>query len=78
MILISTLQTFRFWVVIFQFRRPIEFWSLNLYDTPGLAPRMNVLFWGIGEFPVSYANRDTSYNMKRDFYLDVYTIFKHD
>ena len=24
--------------------------SLNLYDTPGLAPRMNVLFWGPGDF----------------------------
>ena len=36
--------------------------SLNLYDTPGLAPRMNVLFWGPGDFPVSYSNRDTSRN----------------
>ena len=34
----------------------------NLYDTPGLAPRMNVLFWGQGDFPVSYSNRDTSRN----------------
>ena len=25
--------------------------SLNLYDMPGLAPRMNVLFWGPGDFP---------------------------
>ena len=36
--------------------------SLNLYDTPGLAPLMNVLFWGPGDFPVSYSNRDTSRN----------------
>ena len=36
--------------------------SLNLYDTPGLAPRMNVLFWGPGDFPVSYSNRDTLWN----------------
>ena len=36
--------------------------SLNLYDTPGLAPRVNVLFWGPGDFPVSYSNRDTSRN----------------
>ena len=36
--------------------------SLNLYDTPGLAPRMNVLFWGPGDFAVSYSNRDTSRN----------------
>ena len=25
---------------------------LSLYDTPGLAPIMNVLFWGPGDFPV--------------------------
>ena len=36
--------------------------SLNLYDTPGLAPRMNVLFLGPGDFPVSYSNRYTSWN----------------
>ena len=36
--------------------------SLNLYDTPGLAPHMNVLFYGPGDFPVSYSNRDTSWN----------------
>ena len=34
----------------------------HLYDTPGLAPRMNVLFWGPGDFPVSYSNRDTLWN----------------
>ena len=44
------------------FRQPMEFLSLNLYDTPGLAPRMNVLYWGPGDFPVSYSNRDTSRN----------------
>ena len=36
--------------------------SLNLYYTPGIAPRMNVLFWVPGDFPVSYSNRDTSWN----------------
>ena len=36
--------------------------SLNFYDTPGLAHRMNVLFWGPGDFPVSNSNRDTSWN----------------
>ena len=49
--LISTSQTFRSWVVIFHLRQPMEFLSLNLYDTPGLAPRMNVLYWGPGDFP---------------------------
>ena len=43
-------------------RRPMACLSLNLYDTPGLAPRMNVLFWGPGDFPVSYSNRDTLWN----------------
>ena len=35
---------FRSLLVIFHFRRPIAFISLSLYYTPGLAPRMNVLF----------------------------------
>ena len=35
---------------------------LNLYDTPGLAPRMNVLLLGPCDFPISYSNRDTSWN----------------
>ena len=46
MISISTSQTFRSWVVIFHLRKPMGLLSLNLYDTPGLAPRMNVLYWG--------------------------------
>ena len=33
--------------------------SLSLYDTPGLAPHMNVLFWRPDNFPI---NRDTSWN----------------
>ena len=58
---ISTSQTSRSWVVIFHLRRPMAFLSLSLYDTSGLA-RMNALFWGPGDFPVSYSNRDTSWN----------------
>ena len=30
------------------------FLSLSLHDTPRLAPRMNILFRGPGDFPVSY------------------------
>ena len=41
---------------------PMACLSLNLYDTPGLAPCMNVLFWGPGDFPVSYSNKDTLLN----------------
>ena len=62
MISISTSQTFRSWVVIFYLRRPMACLSFNLYDTPGLALRMNVLFWGQGDFPVSNSNRDTLWN----------------
>ena len=62
MVSISTSQTFRSWVVIFHHRRPMACLSLNLYDTPGLATRMNVLFWRPGDFPVSYSNRDTFWN----------------
>ena len=40
MISISNSQTFCSWLVIFHLRRPLAFLSLNLYDTPGLAPRM--------------------------------------
>ena len=43
-------------------RRPMAFLFLNWYDTPGLALRMNVLFWGPSDYPVSYANSDTSWN----------------
>ena len=62
MISSSTSQTFHSCVVIFHLRRSMEYLSLNLYDMPGLAPRMNVLFWGPGDFPVSYSNRDTLWN----------------
>ena len=56
MISISTSLTFRSWVhvVIFHLRQPMVFLSLKFYDTHWLARRMNVLFWGPGDFPVSY------------------------
>ena len=34
----------------------------NLYDTPGLATQMVILFFGPCDFQVSYTNRDTSWN----------------
>ena len=55
-------KLFRSWVVILHLHRPMAFWSLNLYDTPGLAPRMHILSWGPGDFPVSYSNRNTSWD----------------
>ena len=39
-------------------RRLMAFLSLSLFDMAGCAPRMNVLSWGSGEFPVSNSNRD--------------------
>ena len=36
--------------------------SHSLYDMPGLAPRMKVLFWGRHEFQKSFSNRDASRN----------------
>ena len=49
-------------IVIFNLRRTVAFLSLNLYDTPGLPPRMNVLFWGPGDIPGNYLNSYTSWN----------------
>ena len=45
--------------VIFHLCNHMAFLSLNLYDTPVLAPPMNVLFLGPGDIPVSFINRDT-------------------
>ena len=64
MISVSTSQTLRTWVVIFYLRRPMayRYLSLSLYDTPGIAPNMNVFFWGPGDFPVRYSNSILSWN----------------
>ena len=59
MIFISTSQTFRSLVVIFHLRPPNAFLSLSFYDTPGLDPRMNVLFWGPGELLKLFLPRGT-------------------
>ena len=72
MISISTSQIFRSWVVIFHLRRPMAFLSFNLYDTPGLAPRMNVSFWGPCGFPVVYSNMDTSWNAWKSSFRKFY------
>ena len=44
-------------------RPPMAFLSHNLSDTPGLAPLMNVLFWGRCDFPISFSGRDMSRNV---------------
>ena len=62
MILISRSQIFRSSVVIFHLLQAYGVLSLSLFDTPGFSPRINVLFWGPGDFSVSYSNRDASWN----------------
>ena len=57
-ILISILQTFRSWAATSHLRPPMAFLSHNSSDTPGLAPLMNVLFWGRCDFPISFSGRD--------------------
>ena len=49
----------------------MTFLSLSLYDTPGPAPRMNILYWGLCAFPVSYSNRDNSFNTLNRRYGDL-------
>ena len=60
---ISILQTFRSWVATSHLRPPMAFLSHNSFDTPGLAPFMNVLFWGRCDFPISFWSRDMSRNV---------------
>ena len=59
---ISTSHIFRSWVEIFQPRPPTTSLFRSLYDLPGLAPRMDVLFRVRGDFQISFSNRDTSRN----------------
>ena len=56
-ILISILQNFRSRAVTSHLRPPMAFLSQNSSDTPGLAPLMNVLFWGRCDFTVSFSGR---------------------
>ena len=65
---------FRSWVAIYQFLPPIASSSHSLYNLPGFAPRMDVLFWGRNDFQISFSNRDTPRNAKnhhlRSFMVD--------
>ena len=62
-ILISILQSFRSWVSTSHLRPPMACFSNNSSDTPGLAPHMNVLFWGRCDFPISFPGRYMSRNV---------------
>ena len=55
---ISILKTFHSWVALFHLRQRMVFLFHILYDMPGLAPQINVLFWGQRDFPISFSNRD--------------------
>ena len=59
---ISILQTLRSWVETSHLRPPVAFLFHNSSDTPGLAPLMNVLFWGRCDLPISVSGRDMSRN----------------
>ena len=59
---ISISQIFRSCVAIYQHRPPLASLSHSLYDIPGLAPPMNVIFWGRHDFQISFSNSDTSRN----------------
>ena len=59
----SISQTFRSWVAIFHLRQPMVFSSHSSYGMPGLAPLMDVLFWGRRDFHLSSSDRDMSWNV---------------
>ena len=59
----SISQTFRSWAAIFHLRQPMAFLSHSSYGMPGLAPLMNVLFWGRRDFHISFSGRDMSGNV---------------
>ena len=61
---ISISQMFHSWVATHQLRPPMASLSHNLYDMPGPAPHMDVLFWGQHGFQISFSNRDTSRNVE--------------
>ena len=56
----KTLLKINSWVATSHLRPPMAFISHNSSDTPGLAPLMNVLFWGRCDFPISFSGREMS------------------
>ena len=59
---ISISHMFRSWVALYQLRLPMASLWRSLYDMPGLAPRLNVLFWGRQDLAISFSNSETSRN----------------
>ena len=54
---ISILQTYRSWVATSRLLPPKTFLSHNSSDTPGFAPLMSVLFWGMCGFPINFSRK---------------------
>ena len=54
----STTYNWSFWAATSHLRPPMAFLSHNSSDTQGLAPLMNVSFWGRRDFPISFSGRD--------------------
>ena len=46
-----------------EFRQPMVYLSHSSYGMPGLAPLMNVLFWGRRDFSLSSSDRDMLWNV---------------
>ena len=68
---IPTAHTFRSWVIIFNLRSPMAF-CLIAY-MPGLAPYINALFWGSGDFQINYANIE---RLKSYFEMQLITLIR--
>ena len=57
------ITNFPTWVATSHLRPPMAFLSHNSSDTSGLAPLMNVLFWGRCDLSISFSGRDMSRNV---------------
>ena len=67
----SISQIFHSWVATYQLRPPVASLSHNLYDIPGPALRMDILFWGQHDFQISFSNRVVSGNVSNRHWRSV-------
>ena len=56
----SMSKAFRSWVTVFLLYQPMAFLSHSSYDMLGLAPLMNVLFWGRCDLQIIFLGSDMS------------------
>ena len=55
----------------FHLRRLMALSFHSWYDIPLLASHMNIQFWELGGFPISYSNRDISWNIIHYWTLEI-------